>query len=83
MPYIRVRDLLILPSMSFGYSIGDIFILGQLAWNIYEACKSAPESFKNMAHDVLSLHTVLKKPEIFHSDDLVSDTGVLSKYIQK
>lgn len=49
--------------MSFGYSVGDFAALGQFAWHVYKSCKDAPESFKNMSLEVLSLHAVLKEVE--------------------
>src|SRR3954454_1633463 len=49
--------------MSFGYSVGDIILLGQLAWKAYKTCKDAPESFKNISDEVLSLHALLKEIE--------------------
>lgn len=49
--------------MSFGYSIGDLALLGHFAWKIYKACKDAPESFKNVSQEVSSLHLVLKELE--------------------
>ncbi|KAH0556242.1 hypothetical protein GP486_005832 [Trichoglossum hirsutum] len=49
--------------MSFGYSVDDILFLGQLAWKAYKSCKDAPESFKNISHEVLSLHALLKELE--------------------
>ncbi|MCJ1263054.1 hypothetical protein MMC22_002924 [Lobaria immixta] len=54
--------------MSFGYSVGDFVVVGQLAWKIYKVCKDAPESFKNVAQEVLSLHAVLKELEETYSD---------------
>jgi hypothetical protein len=49
--------------MSFGYSVGDFIAIGTLAWNVYKSCKGAPESFGNLASEVLSLHAVLKEAE--------------------
>jgi hypothetical protein len=49
--------------MSFGYSISDFVVLGQLAWKAYRSCKDAPESFENISHEVLSLHVLLKEIE--------------------
>ena len=60
--------------MSFGYSMGDFVVVGQLAWKIYRACKDAPEGFKNIAQEVLSLHVVLKELEETHSDANLSAT---------
>ncbi|MCJ1469064.1 hypothetical protein MMC07_007696 [Pseudocyphellaria aurata] len=49
--------------MSFGFSVGDIAALGQLAWRVYKACKDAPDSFKNISQEVSSLSMVLKEVE--------------------
>ena len=49
--------------MSFGGSVGDIVTVGQLAWTVYKGCKDAPEGFKNLSQEVLSLHAVLKEVE--------------------
>jgi len=49
--------------MSFGYSVGDFLAVGQLAWNVYKSCRDAPESFKDISTEVLSLHAVLKEAE--------------------
>ena len=54
--------------MSSGLSVGDFATLGQLAWKIYKACKDAPEGFKNISQEVLSLHAVLKELEETYSD---------------
>lgn len=55
--------------MSFGFSVGDFAVLGQLTWQIYKACRDAPESFKNISQEVSSLHLLLKELEESHSDD--------------
>ena len=34
-----------------------------LAWKVYKSCKDAPDSFKNISNEVLSLHAVLKEAE--------------------
>jgi len=49
--------------MSFGFGIGDISAVSQLAWRVYRACKDAPESFQNISDEVLSFHAVLKEVE--------------------
>ncbi|MCJ1272199.1 hypothetical protein MMC22_012107 [Lobaria immixta] len=54
--------------MSFGFSVGDFAALGHFAWKIYRACKDAPEGFKNIIQEVLSLHAVLRELEETHSD---------------
>src|SRR5436190_5435163 len=49
--------------MSFGYSITDFITLGQLAWKVYKSCKNAPQSFKDVSQEVLSLSAVLREAE--------------------
>lgn len=58
--------------MSFGCSVGDFLALGQLAWKIYKTCKDAPQGFKNVSQEVLSLHAVLKEVEEMYSDTTMS-----------
>lgn len=48
--------------------MSDFVALGQLAWKIYKSCKDAPEGFKNVTQEVLSLHAVLKEVEETYSD---------------
>lgn len=61
--------------MSFGYSVGDFAALEQLAWKIYKACKhDAPEGFKDISHEVLYLHTVLREIGETYSGALFSAT---------
>ena len=49
--------------MSFGCSVGHFIALGTLAWKVYKSCKGAPEAFKDISLEVLSLHAVLKEAE--------------------
>jgi hypothetical protein len=49
--------------MSIGCSIGDFVAIGMLAWDVFKACKAAPEGFENISREVLSLHAVLKESE--------------------
>jgi hypothetical protein len=48
---------------AFGFGVGDFFTIGTLAWNLYNSCKEAPESFRNISSEVLSMHIVLKEVE--------------------
>lgn len=59
--------------MSFIYGVGDVVALGQFAWKIYKTCKDAPEGFKNVSQEVLSLHAVLKEVEEMHSSMSMSE----------
>ena len=52
--------------------MGDFLALGQLAWKIYKTCKDAPQGFKNISQEVLSLHAVLKEVEELYSDTTMS-----------
>ncbi|KAI9780749.1 MAG: hypothetical protein M1839_006536 [Geoglossum umbratile] len=60
--------------MSFGYGVGDILSLEQLAWKAYRSCKDAPESFKNISQEVLSLHALLKEIQENLSTETLSST---------
>jgi hypothetical protein len=60
--------------MSLGYGISDIVALGQLAWAVYRSCKDAPESFKNVSQEALSLHALLREVEEIFSAQTLSST---------
>jgi hypothetical protein len=45
--------------MSFGFSIGDVATVTQIAWNTYTALRDASEDFQGFASEVHSLHTTL------------------------
>jgi hypothetical protein len=49
--------------LSFGFSISDFIAVGNLAWQVWKSCKDAPESFKNISQEVLSLYAVLREIE--------------------
>lgn len=49
--------------MSLGFGVGDFLAVGKLAWTVYKSCRDAPESFRNISLEVLSLHAVLKEVE--------------------
>ena len=46
--------------MSFGFGIGDFMAVGQLAWQVYRKCKTAPSEFKTISSQLISLHIVIK-----------------------
>ena len=60
--------------MSFGYGIGDLITVGTLAWTVYKSCKDAPESFRNIAQEVSTLHLVIKEFGETLSDQTLSTT---------
>ena len=49
--------------MSFGFSVGDFLAAGKLVWDVYSAYKDAPEQFRNLSQEILSLHIVIRKIE--------------------
>src|SRR2546423_13026743 len=61
--------------MSFGSSIGDIVVLGQLAWKVCKSYRDAPENFRKIYHEALSLHAVLKEVEENISTRNLSETS--------
>lgn len=61
-----------LPGMNSVSSVSDFVALGQLAWKLYKTCKDAPEGFKDVSQEILSLHAVLKEAEETHSDATLS-----------
>ena len=49
--------------MSFGYGVGDFLAVGKLVWNVYRAYADAPEQFRDISQEILSLHIVIQKVE--------------------
>lgn len=50
-------------SAPFGFGVSDLITVGNLAWRVYKSTKEAPESFRKIHVEVLSLHAVLKEAE--------------------
>ncbi|KAF8435887.1 ankyrin repeat-containing domain protein [Terfezia claveryi] len=51
--------------MSLGFGIGDIIAVSRLALDVYSAYKDAPEDFRNISHEIKSLHIIVDK----HKDE--------------
>lgn len=49
----------------YGFGVGDFIAVGTLAWQVFKATKSAPDSFQRIYIEVLSLRAVLKEAEEF------------------
>ena len=49
--------------MSFGYSVSDVFSLGQLAWNTIQKSRKACGEHNELTGEVSALHTVLLRLE--------------------
>ncbi|RPB18673.1 hypothetical protein L211DRAFT_796008 [Terfezia boudieri ATCC MYA-4762] len=56
--------------MSFGYGIGDFLAVSRLALDVYSACKDAPEDFRNILHEIKSLHIIVDR----HKDEFRDKT---------
>ena len=50
-------------TMSFGFGVGDFLAVGRLVWDVYRAYADAPEQFRNVSQEILSLHVVFGKVE--------------------
>jgi len=46
-----------------GFGVGDILQVGNLVRKIYKAYADAPEQFRNLSQDILSLNVVVRKVE--------------------
>jgi hypothetical protein len=46
--------------MSFGFSVGDVFVCSKVAYSAYSALKNAPEEFAELSLEVLSLTQTLR-----------------------
>jgi len=46
--------------MSFGFSVGDVFVCAKIALSAYNALKEAPREFEGLALEVLSLNQTLR-----------------------
>ena len=49
--------------MSFGFGIGDFLAVGKLVWSVYRAYADAPEKFRDISQEILSLHIIIQKVE--------------------
>ena len=43
--------------------VGDIVVVGTLAWKLYKNCKESSAEFKRISSEVASLHVVIKETE--------------------
>ncbi|KAL3423938.1 dnaJ heat shock family protein [Phlyctema vagabunda] len=63
--------------MSFGFSLGDFFAVGEFAWKVYKSCKGAGSAFTEVQNEVLGLHTALRElhDETENPDSIFNRTG--------
>ena len=64
--------------MSFGYSVGDVLVVGQLCWKVYKKCKESPGNYAELASEVGALHNVVKETE-----ELVNEQKLTSQQENK
>lgn len=67
--------------MSFGYAVGDIIAVGELAWKLYHDCylvaRGAPQEFKLLVDELKTLHMSMKmfQEELENNDSILSRSG--------
>lgn len=66
--------------MSFGYAIGDLVGVANLAWQLYQNCyrviQDSPQDIKELARDLSTVYGVLKRTE----EDLASTDSVIKSH---
>lgn len=60
--------------MSFGWGVGDILTISQLAITVYSAYKDAPKDYKNIAEEVKSLQIIINKAAQHFKSPTLSDS---------
>ena len=57
--------------MSFGFGVGDFFVVGGLCWEIYKKCKDSSANYTQLSGEVRALYTALKETEeVIQQEDL-------------
>lgn len=59
--------------MSFGFSVGDILTVSQLAVKVYTAYKDAPDDYKHIAEEVDSLQSMFTRAVQHSQSTTLSD----------
>ena len=59
----------------FGWGVGDIIAISQLARNVYAAYKDAPSNYRYICEEVMSLHVTVKKAEQHYKSPTLSDNN--------
>ena len=60
--------------MSFGWGVGDILSISQLAVTVYTAYQDAPSNYKNIVKEVKSLQTIIDKAAKHFDSTSLSDS---------
>lgn len=81
-PTIRIQQIHpIVSIMSFGYGIGDVIAVGELAWKLHHDCylvaRGAPQEFKLLVDELKTLHMSMKmfEEELQNNDSILSRSG--------
>ena len=59
--------------MSFGFGVGDIMAISELALKVYTAYKDAPDDYRNIADEVKSLHIIIEETAQHFKSTTLSD----------
>ena len=59
--------------MSFGFGVGDILAISELAQKVYTAYKDAPDDYRNIADEVKSLHIIIEEAAQHFKSTTLSD----------
>jgi hypothetical protein len=57
--------------MGFGFGAGDLFVLSERAWAVWQLYRDAPKSFQNISQELLSMHALTKDAK-----ELLEDTEI-------
>ncbi|KAF7353227.1 ANK-REP-REGION domain-containing protein [Mycena sanguinolenta] len=55
--------------MSFGFGVGDIVLVTNLAWKLYKGFKDSSQDFRRMSMEIVSLHAVLTETREFMDEN--------------
>ena len=58
----------------FGWGVGDIIAISQLATKVYAAYKDAPKNYRNISEEVKSLEIIIKKTVQHFNSTILSDS---------
>jgi hypothetical protein len=59
-----------------GFGVRDFENAGRVAWEVYKACKDAPEKFDSISLDVLSLYASLKESGELFEEELAREQAL-------
>ena len=57
----------------FGWGVGDIIAISQLALKVHSAYKDAPDNYRHISEEVMSLQVTIEKAEQHYKSPTLSD----------